>query len=122
MSGFQVAGDLALNDDQTDMTFVQGVAAVSQSIRTGAFVFRGLWVYDTKAGIPYLDAAFDKDADLNILRTVFRTFLLNTRGVSSVDSLELTFDDKNRILYVDFTVRTDAGEDLTDSIPFPILH
>jgi len=121
MPGFQIPGDLTLNEDATDMALATGINAIAQSVRTGALVFRGYWRYELNAGIPYLDAAFDKGADLGIIRTVFWRFLLDTPGIVAVESLTLTFDEESRILYVDFTARTTTGEILSDSLPFPIL-
>lgn len=114
MSCFPIAGDMALNADETDCVFIEGLTAVKQQIQTGAQVFRERWQFDRNAGVDYEDV-FVKDPDLRLVRLVFFDFLNSIPGVVDVTSLDLRVETQTRTLFVSFEVSTDFGN-LQDTI------
>lgn len=120
MSCFQIPGDLALNEKETDIVLRSGIELVSQRIRVGAQIFRGTWRADRRKGIPYLQSVLVKGQDPAIVRAVFYGFLIGIEGVEEVSTLSLQYDRPDRILRVLFTVRTDTGELLSDEIAFEV--
>jgi hypothetical protein len=109
MSCFNIPGDMALNDDETDCKFVEGLEAVRQQIITGAQVFKGRWTYDANKGLDYLELLFEKGADLRLVKLMFYEFFLSVPGVASVGSADLRVDSATRTLYVSFVIETDFG-------------
>jgi hypothetical protein len=108
MTCFAIPGDMALNADESDAVFVEGLTAVLNQIRAGAQVFKGTWHFDRNAGIDY-EQVFVKNPDLRVVRILFWDFLRNVPGVTDVESLDLRVDTLSRTLYVTFSVRTDFG-------------
>ena len=108
MSCFEIRGDMALNADETDCVFVEGLAAVEQQIEAGVQVFKETWHYDLNAGL-VIENIFVKDPDLRLVRLAFYDFLLAVPGVVTVASANLRVDSDTRTLFVDFEVQTDFG-------------
>lgn len=109
MTGFAIPGDMALNADESDAVFVQGLTAVSNQIRAGAQVFKGTYHFDRNIGIDYLEEVFEKNPDLRVVRAVFWDFFQSIPGVVEVESVDLRVDKAARTLFVDFSVRTAFG-------------
>lgn len=116
MACFNVPGDVGLNDDESDLVLVQGVQAIVQQIRVGLQVFRGRWKYDRNAGVPFIEAILVNNPDMRVVRAIFWTYLMSVDGVSSIEALDLRLDRAERILYVDFRLKTEAGEIAEDSV------
>lgn len=120
MSCFNIAGDMALNEDETDAEFVDGAASTLQEIKVGAQIFEGSYRFDKTKGLPYLDDVFVKNPDLRLIRIIFYAFLSGITGVTEVETINLRVDAQARILYVQFKVHSDSGvlED-TIALQFP---
>ena len=116
MACFNIPGDLALNDGETDLVFVQGVIAVAQQIRTGLQVFKGTWVYDQNAGTIDPETFFEKGADLRVYRSIIWEFLRSIPGVATVQAIDLRVEAETRTLFVDFRVIVESGEVLEESL------
>lgn len=121
MTCFPIAGDMALNADETDCSFIEGLAAVAQQISTGLQVFANTWHYDRNAGVEYVDKIFASNPDLRGIRQEFWEFLLSVLGVTDVTKIDLRVDPIERTLFVSFDVRTDFGP-LSDTVAlqFPV--
>lgn len=108
MSCFNIPGDMALNADESDCVFVEGIEAVRQQIIAGAQVFKGRWQFDQNKGLE-IDDIFEKDRDLRLIRLMFYEFFLSVPGVVAATSADLRVDTATRTLYVSFVVETDFG-------------
>jgi len=118
VSGFQVAGDLALSSDKTQLLLVRGAQMALQQIRLGAQIWQGTVKSDPDAGLPMLGTILVKGPDLRVITQIFRTFLLDTAGMVSVDELNVSLDRTARQLSVTFKVTCEDGENATDTIEF----
>lgn len=105
-----------------DMTFGAGLAnfavnaeATAQNVRTRLQTIQGEWFLDVSAGVPYLDndyvskAITDKPADLAFAESSIQEEILDTDGVSSLDSFASEFDSETRVLSVQASVETEFG-------------
>jgi hypothetical protein len=108
MTCFNIPGDMALNADESDAVFIEGLIAVAQQIETGAQVLSGTWTFDRNAGLN-VENIFVKDPDLRLVRLAFFDFLIGVPGVVAVTSADLRVDNSTRTLYVSFVVQTDFG-------------
>jgi hypothetical protein len=116
VSGWQVAGDLALSDDKTSLRIVSGSALAEQQIRNGLQTWRGIWRYDPAEGLPMLEELAAKNPDLRVITQIFQEFLLSRGGVVSVESVNCLLDATARNLRVEFSLTCDDGSTLTDSL------
>ena len=114
MTGFQLPGDIALTDDDRHLVLTSGANLAAQQIRNGAQIFQGYWTYDDSEGVPYVESVLVKNPDLRVVQQVFREFLAECGGVSSVDSISATLDRVSRKLSVSFRVTCDDGSALAD--------
>ena len=86
--GFQVAGDLMLSADGRELVLVRGAQMALQQIRVGAEIWQGQLSWDPDAGLPMLQQILVKGPDFRVIQQVFRSFILDTAGVVSLDDAE----------------------------------
>jgi hypothetical protein len=104
------------------MTFGAGLAnfavnaeATAQNVRTRLQTIQGEWFLDTSAGVPYVDndyvtkAITDKPADVPFSEAVMQQEILDTDGVSTLDSFSTSFNRTKRALSVAATTTTEFG-------------
>lgn len=120
MVAFQVAGDLALSPDETQLLIVGGARMVEQQIRTASQIWRRYYRYDLGVGLPMLEAVLVKNADLRVVTQVFREWLATISGVVSVESVQCSLDSELRLLTVDFAVKCEDGSDLASAVTFEV--
>lgn len=120
MTGFQVAGDLALSADERELVIVTGAAMTLQQIRAGAEIWAGSLAWDPFAGLPMLQSILVKGPDLRLITQVFRQFLLGSAGVVTVDRLNCAVDRAARELTVSFAVTCEDGEVASDELRFAL--
>ncbi len=120
MTGFQVAGDLALSADERELLIVTGAEMSLQQIKAGAEIWAGSLAWDPFAGLPMLQSILVKGPDLRLITQVFRQFLLDSAGVVTVDQLNVSPDRAARELTVPFTVTCEDGEGASDELRFAL--
>lgn len=107
--------DLRNTDDDMDLTngelsFVVSKDAIAQDVAMRLRTWLGETVYDTTAGVPYLQVIFkDKNPNLDSVKFILEQNVLRTPGVTGV-ALNLTLDTATRVLTVDGTVESIEGE------------
>jgi hypothetical protein len=116
--GFEVPGDLQLTADGKDIVLVSGATKVRQSIRVRFATFKGQWRYDRNVGVPYFEDILVAGNNVELVRRRFYDLLIGTDGVTSVQSLTVTFDSSSATVYVRFSVLTAAGQTVTDVLDF----
>jgi hypothetical protein len=110
-------GDLDLTGHRLNLT--TGEEAIEQNLRVRLRFFLAEWFLDRSQGIPYYRDILVKNPNLLLVRSLFRTAILNTTGISSVDSLDLTLDKQARKLTLAFQATMDTGATLVYN-PFVI--
>lgn len=93
-----------------DLLLTTGNEAIKQSVKIRLSFFQGEWFLDLDAGIPYYQSVMVKNPDPNLLHSIFRTALLETPGVQSVDELQLTINRETRQLTLTASITGDVGE------------
>jgi hypothetical protein len=120
MSGFDVAGDLQLSEDETELLLVGGARLVEQQIRTGALNWKGYLPYDPDQGLPMTTDILGKGRDLSVVTQIFREWLAAIPGVTSVASCTVKFDPNARAISVLFAVECESGESLSSEVTFAV--
>ena len=106
-------GDMDITNGE--LSFVTGLDAIAQDLRMAWQTWLGESVYDTSAGVPYLQVFFkDTNPNLDAIRFTLQTIGEQRPGVISV-LLTPVLDPATRILSLaDGTAQTIEGElDLT---------
>jgi hypothetical protein len=111
------AGDLDLSGHRLNLT--TGEAAIEQNLRVRLLFFLGEWFLDRSQGIPYYRDVYVKAPDLLLLQHLFRTAILSTTGISTVNELTVSLDKSLRKLLLSFRATMDTGAVLTYN-PFVI--
>lgn len=107
--------DLLLTDYDMDLTngdlsFVTGRDAIAQDVQMSLRTWLGETVYDTTAGVPWLQVIFKgKNPNLDSVKFILEQNILRRPGVTGVD-LTLDFDRPSRVLNVTGTLESIDGE------------
>jgi hypothetical protein len=109
---FNIAGDVQLNDDETDILTVSGVRLIRERLRVAIGTALGTWRYDATKGFPYQEILAARP-DSRRIQLIFSVWLAEQAGIVSVDSVTVSFVE--RLCRIDFSATTDAGS-LSDSI------
>jgi hypothetical protein len=104
--------DILVTDDA--LAIVEDGDAIIQHLAIRLRFFLGEWFLDTRLGIPYFDSVLVKNPNLVLVRGILRNAILTTPGVLSLESFAFDFDNANRVMAVDFTVRRDDTGELLD--------
>lgn len=115
-------GDLQIING--DFVITSGETGVAQLCRIAVMLVRGEWFLDLDAGIPYYarDGVPDNDAIMGQpyndpkIRAAYRDALTAVQGVGTVDSVTTSFAPGTRTLTVTWTVVTDFGDTITDTL------
>lgn len=100
--------DFQLTPDSTDLALREGTAdGVREGIEAAVQVFSGSWVYDTRDGVPYLQAA--DPGGIPLLRAGVYQTIMAVPGVEAIESLQITVDGPTRHTTIRWTVQTIYG-------------
>lgn len=77
--------------------------SVNQQFRNRATFFKGEWFLDQGEGTPWFEDILVENADLGLIRSIFRKILLGTDGVASVDQFDMT--RSGRSLTIEYTAK-----------------
>lgn len=102
-----VTGDLVIEGG--DLKLVDGIDAIAQHVAIRLQLFQGEWFLDTRVGVPYYQSILVKNPDLVLVRSIIRTAILSTPGITGLDSFDLDFDAATRALTVAFEASTTEG-------------
>lgn len=104
-------------DEQGDYSFGSGLnnfhidsaAAVAQAIETRLKLWIGEWFADTSDGTGWSQAILGKQSK-NLYELTLRQRVLETFGVTSIESFQSSLDSDTRRLTVSMTVNTIYGQ------------
>lgn len=105
-------GDILVTNNA--LTLNSGDAAIRQHLNIRLQFFKGEWLLDLRLGVPYYEYVLVKDPDLSLVRNIFRKAILDTPGIASLESFDLSYDRPSRVLSLAFTARKTEGDDLLD--------
>lgn len=101
-------GDLDITNGE--LSFVRGRDAIAQDIKMALSTWLGESIYDTTAGVPYLQIIFkEKSPNVDAIRLILKQIAERRPGVLGVQ-LEPDYDRQTRKLTVTGTARTIDGE------------
>lgn len=80
---------------------VRDAEAVGQHVRQRLKTFTGEWFLDTAAGVPWLDEILGKQYDPALAESVTKAEVLDTEGVTSIESFAVRFTRASRGLIID---------------------
>lgn len=105
------------HDEQGDYSFgsglnnfhIEGAEAVAQAIETRLKLWMGEWFADTSDGTGWSQAILGKQSK-NLYELTLRQRVLETYGVTSIESFQSSLDSDTRRLTVSMTVNTIYGQ------------
>jgi hypothetical protein len=97
-----VTHDIKLNG--RDMGIVRGDALIAQRLKQNLLTITGEWFLDRSVGLPWFTEIFQKGTSLDRIRQYFIREIVNTKGVTVLNSLTMTNDPATRKLTVNFVV------------------
>lgn len=100
-------GDYTFGNQQADF-YVDTPAGVAQAVQTRLELFTGEWFLDTTDGTPWRTDVLGKYTQ-RAYDTVVKDRILQTDGVTSIDSYSSTMDRNARALSIGATISTIYG-------------
>lgn len=102
--------DIYLSNDG-NLKIVEDAEAVGQHVRQRLMTFEGEWFLDSEAGVTWLSEVLGFKYDPIIAEALTKTEILNTDGVTDIESFSVRFDRDIRGLKSDnISVKTDYDE------------
>lgn len=92
---------------------VEGDDAIEQHLLIRLKFFLDEWFLDSRVGIPYYRDILIRNPNLDLIRNIYKTAVLDTPGIASVESIELDIDTASRTLNLSFACTLDSGAVLT---------
>ena len=116
---------LALDDKNHDLFldangqlafYIDTVNRVRQAIRCRLQTVQGEWYQNPDIGVPFFCEVTVKNPNLVTLKHLFTSVIAGVDGVKTVDSIDLSFSQGTRVLYITFAVTATDGTTVTGSI------
>lgn len=102
-----VSGDMTFGSQQAD--FLRNTPeTVAQAVITRLKLWLGEWFIDQSEGTPFQQAVLGKHTR-NSIEPAIRSRILETQGVSSIDSFDLSINADERIVTINATISTQYG-------------
>ena len=109
---FDIAMDINTNDivlQDGDIMMIDNAERVAQQILITLRFWYGEWFLNTTEGTPYLEYILVKQPNMAHIRQILTELIQSVEGVKSVNDMELTSDQRERHLLVEYTADTDYG-------------
>lgn len=107
--------DLALGSthdisiDGIDLKQIAGVDVVAQRVRVRLKMFRGEWMLDEAAGVPYYRDVFISAPKSRLVEALLRKEILSVDEIERIKTFTMTLDKTTRKLSVDFKAVSSEG-------------
>lgn len=85
-------------DETGNLAVVTDAEAVGQHVRQRLMTFEGEWFLDAKAGVQWLSEILGFNYDPTLAEALTKAEILNTDGVTGIDSFSVSFDRETRNL------------------------
>ena len=109
---YDIAMDINTNDivlQNGDIMMIDNAERVAQMILITLRFWLGEWFLNTTEGVPYLEYILVKQPNMAHIRQILTEQVQSVDGVKAVTNMELTFDQRERNLLVEYTADTDYG-------------
>lgn len=107
-------GDMTFGQSELNF-FINDVDGVAQSVMTRLRLWVGEWFLDLSEGTQYSQAMLGKDKKQTIEPSL-RLRILETPGVTSIETFEIIFDSENRKVTILSTINTEYGQTTVSGI------
>lgn len=103
--------DLYLDDDN-NLAVVRNAEAIGQHVRQRLMTYAGEWFLDKEVGVPWLRDILGRAYDPVLAESVLKTEILETDGVTDINSFSTRFSRETRGLSsFDIVVATEYEEE-----------
>ena len=109
---YDIAADINTSDivlQNGDIMMIDNAERVAQQILITLRFWLGEWFLNTTEGVPYLEYILVKQPNMAHIRQILTEQIQSVEGVKAVTNMELTFDQRERHLLVEYTADTDYG-------------
>ena len=109
---YDIAADINTSDivlQNGDILMIDNAERVAQQIQITLRFWLGEWFLNTTDGVPYLEYILVKQPNMAHIRQIITEQIQSVEGVKAVTDMELTFDQRERNLLVEYTADTDYG-------------
>ncbi len=97
-----VDGDLVITPTTVD--------TIAQNVRQRLRILKGEWFLDRTKGLPYFEVILEKNPRSEVVITLFKNTILDTKGVTKLNYFDLSFNNSERKLNLEFQATVTTGE------------
>lgn len=108
--------DLFLDSNGQIAFYADTVSRIKQAIRCRLQTVQGEWYQNPDIGVPFFDEVAVKNPNLVTLKHLFTSVISGVDGVKTVDSIDLSFSQGTRVLYITFAVTATDGTTVTGGV------
>ena len=99
--------DIVIIDN--DVIFIDNAERVAQQIKIQLLTMLGEWFLDVTHGVPYLEYILIKNPNFELIRQIIKEQILRVDDVDAVNSIELDYNARQRMLSVTYEASTQYG-------------
>lgn len=99
--------DLKLTDDNT---------VVAQRVKRALLLFKGEYFLDSEIGMPYYNDILGTKNSLDTIQAIFINAIREVRGVADIKEFNIAFDNANRTLTINITIKDNLDNEVEISI------
>ena len=100
-------GDWDITNNQLQL--VTGQDEIAQKISNRLKLFLGEWFLDVRLGVPWFSKILKKNPNPSEIEAILIQQIIETTGVVTLNSIELSLDNATRKLRVEFEAQTTDG-------------
>lgn len=95
--------DLAIID--FDLKLTDETSVVAQRVKRALLLFKGEYFLDSDIGIPYYNDILGTKNSVDTIQAIFINAIREVSGVADVKEFNIAFDNKERTLTINMTVK-----------------
>ena len=95
--------------ENNNAVIIDGREAIEQHLTIRFKFFFGEWFLDTSLGVPYYEDVLIKRPSFIVVNEVLKNVILETPGVTSIESFNFDYDNFTREAALDFRCNTTDG-------------
>lgn len=113
MTDFYFDDNYDMSLENADIRFTNDDNKVVQRLTSRLQFILGEWFLNVSVGLPYPQIIFEAGTSIEDVYNLLRTTIINTDGVETINSLELTPDTEARTLLVTASINQNIPLEIT---------
>lgn len=106
--------DLAIID--FDLKLTDETSVVAQRVKRALLLFKGEYFLDSDLGMPYYNDILGTKNSIDTIQAIFINAIREVKGVADVKEFNIAFDNPNRTLTINMSIKDTLDNDIDITI------